>query len=354
MAVVMTEGFDMYNGVGLNTGLEAAWLRTIHLGSNTASMVTGRYGGQAVRFTGIGLGGNWWTRTITAGLQTAVSIGFAFRISSPGTMVNAFETYHVGFTTGGAIQCGIKFMSSGAVSCVRPAEHYTQNPTLLGTSAPGLVVATAWHYLEVEIGSFHDSTGTMNVYLDGAPILALTALDNKTQSSANCDGISIHDITVSGVTMDFDDLYVVNSGTKLGERRIETLRPSADSTVQWTPNSGATNYSQVDDTTVDGDTTYVSSSTLNHRDLYTVSDLSTTPASIDCVTVVSFAYKTDAATRAIRNTIKSAAVDATGSDHYLASTYARHDEIYSTDPNTSSAWAAAGVNAILIGPKITI
>jgi hypothetical protein len=49
MAVVMMDGFDVYNGIGANTGMNSGrW--TLDSGQFPNSMVAGRFGGQAVNF----------------------------------------------------------------------------------------------------------------------------------------------------------------------------------------------------------------------------------------------------------------------------------------------------------------
>ncbi len=56
-----------------------------------------------------------------------------------------------------------------------------------------------------------------------------------------------------------------------------TLMPTSDGTyTQWTPNAGATHYTQVDETTCNGLTDYVSETTVGERDSYGVS-LSSVP-----------------------------------------------------------------------------
>ncbi len=51
-----------------------------------------------------------------------------------------------------------------------------------------------------------------------------------------------------------------------------TLYPTADGTyTAWTPKSGSTHYTQVDETTCNGTTDYVSTATTGNRDSYTVS-----------------------------------------------------------------------------------
>lgn len=103
----------------------------------------------------------------------------------------------------------------------------------------------------------------------------------------------------------------------------------------------------------DGDTSVTSSATVNNVDLFTMNDLPTTPNSILGVIPRIAARKTDAGSRSFAPVIKSGATTNVGTATAMSSSYVYHTVLHTVDPNTSSAWTAAAVNALEAGYKIT-
>jgi hypothetical protein len=151
----------------------------------------------------------------------------------------------------------------------------------------------------------------------------------------------------------YDDLYMTNTATRVGERRIDVLRPSADTAQKdWTPSTGTNNSALVDDTTFNDDTDYVSASTVGNKDLYDIGNLGFTPAAITALQVTYRARKDDATTREIRANVKSGSTTANGATKGMTTSYQTFFDIYETDPATSAAWTTSAVNALQIGPEV--
>jgi hypothetical protein len=112
------------------------------------------------------------------------------------------------------------------------------------------------------------------------------------------------------------------------------------------------NFDLVRETTEDGDTTYVFDSTAGHYDLYDLQDLAVTPSSIVGVCARQFARKTDAGTRSGTTTVKSGATTQDQATFAQSTSYQYLNSFMATDPNTSTAWTAAAVNALQVGPKV--
>jgi hypothetical protein len=66
----------------------------------------------------------------------------------------------------------------------------------------------------------------VRVYVDGAKVLDLAGVD--TQQQANQIGIIQLGYVNSSATYLFDDLYVIDTAARLGERKITVLTPTAD------------------------------------------------------------------------------------------------------------------------------
>lgn len=347
-AVTGMESFDMYNGTGTQTGLQAKWTGIVDL--TKISLVAGRFGGQALRMINdAGTSTPAAYRLFPSSTGASFSAGFAIRLSNFNSTVAASYAVYLGDSS--VAHLAIGFTATGAIRLMR-------GTTLLATSALDWLAASSWGYIEIE-AFLDDTTGTANVYVDGNLALTFagdtrnggTATINRVGMSTNYPGSTAPN---AGVNMDLDDVYINDSITRLGGSKIEVLRPSADVSVQWTPNSGANNYSRVNETLVDGDTTYVEAGTIGFQDLYDIPSLSSSPAIIHAVQVSSFPRKTDAGDRAINHTVKSGATTSQGSDFYLSSSYSKYERILNTDPNTGLAWDNAAINALQIGPRISV
>jgi len=349
MTILLIDGFDLYNGTGVNTGLQARWTTTVGSGGSNA-MITGRFGGQALRnTTGSGGASVFCSRTFSSAISSG-SIGLAVRVNSLTPAQTIFMHLR---DSAGTYMIGLGILSSGAITALRTTAIATS--TVLGTSAASLVSASTWHYVELEF-VISDTVGEMRVYLDGTQILNLTNVDTRNGSPTTVQNVVLSSAngSVPSLATDIDDLYITNSTTRLGERRVETIRPNADTSEKdFTPLSGTDNFAMVDDTTCDGDTTYVQASTAGDLDLYTTAGLSSTPTAISAVQITAFALKTDATTREIALSVKSGATSSDGSNYALAASYTKFDRILETDPDTAAAWDTTGVNSLEFGPKVT-
>lgn len=347
MAIQIIDGFDLYNGTGANTGLQAKWApfsgRTANL-----SLVAGRDGGQAVS---IAAGGSTTytniARTLTA--TASIGLGFAMRfITNIPTVDN--PAWHVSLLNGSTYTLGLRVTTTGALQVYRATGSAAG--TSLGTSATGLIVLNTWVYVEMDV-TIHDTTGSVTLKVDGTTVLTLTAQDTN-NAVTNVDTVALghSDNSVNG-TIQFDDVYVTNGGV-LGIKRIETLYPTSDVAQGFARSTGATNYTLVDEAQVNGDTDYVQGSTVGNVDTYGFIDMNSTPPTVSAIQLTAFALKTDATGRSIALQCKSGATTSDGSNYSLATTYSKFDRILETDPNTAAAWTAANVNAATGGPKVTV
>lgn len=346
--IAFQDSFDMYNGSSAGTGLPVRYTSSA---VTSWGVTTGRFGGQCLDFTGNSGGAGTiqtpgpqdakvWGVFDGAGATTAMAIGFAFIVN--GTRQDAILDIQT--AAGGQI-------FSVGVSATGQLIVCTAAGGTVFTGSAGVITFGTWYYMEIE-ATINASTGTINLYLNGTTTICTLTSQNTGSTGA---GIFQHRMFGGGSTSlhrNVDDLYVVTgAATRLGESRIECLRAAADSVVTWTPKTGVTNYNMVNETQVDGDTSYVQTATSGNRDLYTNGGLSSTPANIWNVDIVSFSEKTDATARTLLHSVKSGATISDGSAFTLLSSYNRFDRMIPTDPNTSAAWTASGVNNLLFGPK---
>lgn len=344
MAVIFIEGFDYYNGMQSLIGLQSRWTQVGTLG---VALAAGRFGGQGFQ---VRSAAGASSRQVAATIPTTgpnFSCGFAYKYNLTQTIGGPGFVY-VAWRLSGTIHLYFYTSTAGEVLMYGPGG-------LIGSSAAGVIVLNSWHYIEVSC--LIDNAGTLVVKVDGATVINVTGVDTLNGATAQINQMAIGytdtDDRCGGFLV--DDIYMTNSTTSLGERRVECLRPSADTaTKTWTPDTGTVNFSRVNETLVDGDTSYVETVTVGNRDLYSLGSLSSAPAAIDAVQLVGFGRKTDAATRAYALTAKSNGVDDLGTDNFLSSSFARSSRIMPTNPDGGGAWTAAAVNALQVGPKVTI
>jgi hypothetical protein len=349
MAIIAIEGFDLYNGTGANSGLQATWSPVNWFYS--PSLQAGRFGGQCFQWGNEGCISGWPMPSVV-GPAFTVSCGFRHQNLSAitdGTARSALALTSSGFAN---YQLGWRPNSNGSISVYRMTNSTTG--TLLGTTAAGVLISNVWHWVDFS-GTIDAATGTIVLKVDGVTVLNLSAQNTKSQTLASFDGVCIGAAGSigNGWAVNFDDMYVLDSATTLGERRIETIRPNADTaTKQWTPSSGVVNYNRVNDATVNT-ATYNQSNTLNQIDLYDCVDLSGIPVSIDYVQITCFAQKSDAGARSIGLIADVSAVQSQSPDKSLTASLVKYAFGMTTKPG-GGAWDASSVNGLKIGPKVTV
>jgi hypothetical protein len=337
--ILFVEGFDYYPAITGVTGVAGRW--TLNNTSST-SLVTGRFG-EAQAFSSSPSTSQFLTRALPS--TNTVACGVAIRISDA-SEVNASRRL-IELRNASGPQCGVGINASGEIIAYRNTAG-----TVLGTASGVTFADTVWHYIEVE-AFIHDSTGFINVYKDGTQILAVSGVDTRQQTADTITFFRLYGTDGTGAQPNvfaWDDVYVTDHGTRLGECRVVTLYPDgATADANWTPSGVGDNDEQVDEAQVDGDTTYVASDTPGDLDFYTLGDLGFTPDTVHAVQLTMSARKDDAETREVRLKLKSGAVVDDGATQAMASTYQYFSAVYEEDPEAESPWTAASINALQIG-----
>jgi hypothetical protein len=333
MAIIMLDGFDFCSNAA-----DVALLGYNNAGPTSAS--TGRLGtSRCLQMTSSN--SNVTAKGLPGGAINSLSVGFAMQADNFGQRS----------ATGDKL---ITFQAAGSQICSLGLNHLGQlrfgrtdfSGNLIVASDPGIVKLNVWHYIEIELVRATGSSGSVNVYLDGILVAALASTNT---GSAAIDAIGFS----SGVgNVNYDDLYVVNAATRLGECRVETIRPTSDTaTKDFTRSAGSDNYLLVDDPTNDSDSTYNQSGTVGHKDLFGMGNLTGSPT-VKAVSPVFFARKDDATARTVRSYMVSGATTQNQTTRGMTTSYAAFQELYELNPDGSVAWDATSVNALQVGYEV--
>ena len=224
-------------------------------------------------------------------------------------------------------------------------------------SESGIIQPDTWHHIEFNIHI--STTGSATVYVDG--VLAIDSGEDYFYDGS-MDGTTV--VLLGGDYLNtispghiFDDMVIRSDDTAfpalLGEHRIHTLLPSADTAqADWTGT-----FADIDDPLGafnDGDTSYISTTTLNNKSEFTVADLPVSPTTIHALQTTVVAKKTDTGTKGVTNYIKSGATRSDGLEFSAPnSAYRTKIDIHETNPNGAIPWTEATVNSLLVGVEIT-
>lgn len=339
MTLLFVDGFDHY---------ETADLARKWTSSSNASIAAGaaRYGAGGLRLSSAAFGA-YVSRGF--GARASWIVGCAFKVNSFAT-----ETVVIGLRDAGSYQVQLRIQTNGLLRLVRGNDSAT-----LATGSTALS-SGSWYYLELK-ATINDATGSYTVRINGATEFSGSSADTQATGTATADEVVLgYAGAGAGVSAnhDYDDVYVADTtgppnNDVLGDCRVETLYPSgAGAAAAWTPNGAGSNYDCVDEAAPDDDTTYVSSSTATQKDTYAAGDLSGTPDSIKGVQTVLMVRKDDAGTRTFAAVIRSGGADYDGTSVNVTTDYLCYPEVRETDPATSAAWTASGVNALEVGVKL--
>jgi len=268
-----------------------------------------------------------------------------------GNITTSYSRFYFRYATKPASGFESFFTVEGPSSAVKIYLALTSTGTIkvgdfAGTKTDGATVLSqnTWYRIEVMCG-----TGTSNaswaVKVNGNP--------ECSSSTANCNSATTATVLfgkwvdISSQTIDyyFDDFAISDSGY-IGAGHVNMILPSGDASLtNWTGS-----YTDVDETTTDDDTTYVSSSTAGAKAYFDMSNLAGS-GTFNALKAIVRVRNTGSSNNAAV-TLKSGATESSTSGVDVGSSYLNLYKVFATDPDTSSAWTLSGINAVQIGPKI--
>jgi len=341
MAWSFGDGFDLYAApADANNGY---WDAT-GLNPGSSSLVAGRFSGSRAISQA---NATTWIKTssvndavhhfVVAFQQTSAITG-----STPGLYFELFD--------GATAQCSVFFRSDGSILLTSGAP----GGTVLATYPGAFTVISTWFAFEIEV-VINSTTGSFIVRKNGNPSADFTATGLNTRGgTANnyANKLQVGSPNISShVWDDFFWRSDASSVAWLGDIRCYTRMPASDVSVQFSRTAGATNASCVDEPQQNSTTDYVFDSTPGDADFYSIGSIASTPVTTFAVVTRGYMQKSDAGTRTAAVQLKSGGTTVASPTLVLTTSgwqWAWRMDL--TDPATSAAWTAAGVNAVNIGP----
>jgi hypothetical protein len=214
-------------------------------------------------------------------------------------------------------------------------------------------------FLEVSC-TIGTSSGALVISVNGVTVLNLTGQNTKYTANAYFDQWGWIGGPCQIDNFYFLDTAVQSSGTNpfnifqgsFGLPRVFTSFPVGNSgSEQFAPHPGTnTNAQNVEETAMDGDTTYNSASTPADQDLFTITPLPTGLTPLYCQ-VKAAARQTSAGSLSLATVLKSSTTTHVGDTLISYQTYTYQGDGTPVDPATGNAWINADVSAALIGYK---
>lgn len=231
--------------------------------------------------------------------------------------------------------------------------------TTLGTTAKVLSASVNYVFqMKVKIS---DTVGAVVLWIDDVKEIDVSSLDTNVSGTGVIDTFDWRaQGTGSGNSQDISEVYVFDTTGSVnndiaGSYVIRNRRPSAAGNyAEFTP-SASTNQSNVDDVHHDADTTYNSSSTVNHRDSFQMGAIPASTGTVAAIQHRLVARKDDAGVKTLAPFQRQSSTDYVGTGQNLTTAYVHYREIVETNPDTAVAYTVAEMQATSpeFGYKVT-
>ncbi len=350
MAILFIDGVDHY-GTDKTNMTDGAWAEVGSTDFNI-SAVNPRTGAHSLHFVSTSASGAD-TRRVFGGAKTTVGVGAAFWFSNLPTANDEAQIF--GFRdTANVEQVLIILQTTGIIEVFRGIPGGTS----LGVTATPAVTAEAYTHIECLV-TIDNSAGAVEVRVNGVTVLSITGVDTANTSNIETSQLAIGKRAGTFNGTGIDDLYIDDmfcyddtgsfNNTFIGDRKVITLVPDADTAqADWTPLS-STGFSNIDELDPDDDTSYISAGPSASPALSSEFGLSNLPAgvsSVSAVVMVNRMLKTDAGTADVQPSLISVSSEATGTAHVLTEAYKYYHDVVEVDPDTTSPFTPTAVDAL--------
>jgi hypothetical protein len=343
MALLWIDGFEGYgNTIGQSVSPSDCFARryTACTATHFAEVADGRLGGFCIYPT------NGYWNICTPVLPTTdptLIVGLAVKLTA-----NASKTVFSLYTNG--VQgVNLRTTSAGELAVYRQS-------TLLGTTTGLMLAIGVWYQIEMKVYC-HDTAGTVEVRVNGDPVLVLTDVDTKAGTTSYHNQVQLDGPDV-GYVLYYDDFYVLDgagteNNTFLGDMMVAAVFPNAAGDAEeWMPSAGGEHHTLVGENPAN-DTDYVESNVSGQRELWNYSALSSVGDYIAGVQINTDAVKTDAGDARVKVLAKSGeAVDVSPPVNLGGGSRLTASRIVERDPATGSRWTISGVSSAQFGVEV--
>jgi hypothetical protein len=346
MALLLIDGFDLYDTVARMNRRGWTDAGAAALASAALSLIAGPFAGRAAAIDNATAQSTATALRRSFAAQTGIGWQCWLFIAQIPTTTMTLVSLREGTTE----HVNVRLNTAGNLIVAR-------STTALATGSTPLT-AGRWHHLELNT-TIADAGGTFDLRVGGTTLVSGTG-DTRNAGTGVVDNILLRQAIHSapaGVTA-YDSLVVYTlagaaPNAFLGVRWIETLRPTADVVASFArqPADAASNAAIAGATIDTG--RFLHSETVAARDLYALSDLTGAPTTVHLVNLVAYLGRPQDLPREMRTVLRSGATDALGATLTPAQPDGRYEEtLHLTDPATGLAWTPAGVNAAQAGAEI--
>lgn len=358
MSLIYATGFNFMNAG--TSDLELRGITMSGINSTVSGIITGGLNGYGLRMTQLTNNFGYVENIGKVSLGASVSdlyFGTAFKMTVRASNV-AYDFLR--FYEGSTSHINLTSNADGSISVRRGANA----GTVLATSATGVFLDNTWTYIEVYV-KISDTVGEVIVKVNNNEVINITGQDTRNGGTGVIDSFAYvvggytDGFGSNGAQLDFDDTYACSSAgtvnnTFLGPVRIDGLLPDSDgATTDFTPLSGSDNFAMVDEAVPDGDTSYNTSATPGHKDIFGLSDIPT-PASVTVFGVISRvrAKASDLGVVELQPSVISNAVEDDGASRFLGTSYAEYSDLFEQNPDGNVSWTDSSVNTLQIAYRI--
>lgn len=370
MALLWADGFDHY-GLDETKMLDGVYAQVDYTGNHaTLSSSIVNTGTGSMYFDNGSEGSAFGMRKV---LPSAVSkMGACGRFYFPDLPSNNVSAVIFDFMTAAAntSQVSVVVDANGCLRFFRGKVYSTSGFDTEGTQiaiSDPIVVASAWNHIEVQV-YIHATLGWVRVAINGVHRFAASAL-NTLATADNIVSVAqrVSRINGSAGSCDFymDDYYLYDFtgvaatdtdfcptvdgsgvGTNyIGELQVMYLPPNGDTAeTDWVRSAGSNDYECVDELTPN-DADYITSTTAGDLSEFELTDLPEDITYIRGLVLLGRMSKSDAGAALIKYGMKSVAATADSAAFPVTTTPTYWWTFQNTDPNSSSRWTRASLNA---------
>lgn len=311
-------------------------------------------------------GGRFGGGCVTGAASTEV-ITYAIPAPQLTTFIVAFAYFHDG--NGGSLDDLLTVTASngGVIGRVRHDASgnvlgYGNSVSPDATGSGAVLTPNEWVWVEFKIlcgtnasndGAIEMRINEIEVFTNSGIDTAITDLDVGFVNIYGSQGThAVDDVVIIDDTTDADDVIADYTG----DVRIDTLRPTANGFHQdWTPNTG-TAYQALDDafSAPDEDSTYVTSTTINHKSTFEIENPGGVASAVLAAQVRVRAKKLDAGSRNIVAVARNGSTTVDGNDPVDPGTDYKWTRagFVTEDPNTGGSFTPSTFNSTEFGFKM--